>query len=49
MSSSQYLRNKLASMPKVLNTLKPLDSSDITTKKRLSSSRIFPINGQDEF
>ncbi len=48
MSSSQYLRNKLASMPKVLNTLKPLDSSDITTKKRLSSSRFFPINGQDK-
>jgi hypothetical protein len=48
MSSSQYLRNKMASMPKVLNTLKPLDSSDITTKKRLSSSRFFPINGQDK-
>ena len=48
MSSSQYLRNKLASMPRVLNTLKPQDSSDITTKKRLSNSRFFPINGQDK-
>ena len=48
MSSSQYLRNKLASMPRVLNTKKPQDASDITTKKRLSNSRFFPINGQDK-
>jgi hypothetical protein len=48
MSSSQYLRNKLASMPRVLNSKKPQDSSDITTKKRLSNSRFFPINGQDK-
>ena len=48
MSSSQYLRNKMAASPKILNTLKPLDASDITTKKRLSSSRFFPINGQDK-
>lgn len=48
MSSSQYLRNKLASMPRVLNTKKPQDASDITTKKRLSNSRFFPIDGQDK-
>lgn len=48
MSSSQYLRNKLASMPRVLNTKKPQDASDITTKKRLSNSRFFPVNGQDK-
>ncbi len=38
----------MAASPKILNTLKPLDASDITTKKRLSSSRFFPINGQDK-
>jgi hypothetical protein len=48
MSSSQYLRNKLAAMPKVLNTKKPQDASDITTKKRLSNSRFFPITGADK-
>jgi hypothetical protein len=48
MSSSQYLRNKMASMPRVLNTMKPQDASDITTKKRLSNSRFFPINGGDK-
>jgi len=47
MSSSQYLRNKMAASPKILNTKKPQDASDITTKKRLSSSRFFPINGGD--
>lgn len=48
MSSSQYLRNKMAASPKILNTLKPQDASDITTKKRLIASRFFPIDGADK-
>jgi len=48
MSSSQYLRNKMAASPKILNTLKPQDASDITTKKRLIASRFFPISGGDK-
>ena len=48
MSSSQYLRNKMAASPKILNTKKPQDASDITTKKRLSNSRFFPIAGADK-
>ena len=48
MSSSQYLKNKLASMPKVLNTMKPQDASDITNKRRLAASRFFPITGADK-
>jgi hypothetical protein len=48
MSSSQYLRNKMAASPKILNTLKPQDASDITKKKRLIASRFFPIDGADK-
>lgn len=47
MSSSEYLRNKMAATPKILNTLKPREASDITTKKRLAASRFFNLNGGD--
>jgi hypothetical protein len=47
MSSSEYLRKKMAASPKILNTLKPLEASDITTKRRLAASRFFNVNGGD--
>jgi len=37
----------MAAAPKILNTLKPLEASDITTKKRLAASRFFNVNGAD--
>jgi len=38
----------MAASPKILNTLKPQDASDITKKKRLTASRFFPIDGADK-
>jgi hypothetical protein len=37
----------MAAAPKILNTLKPLEASDITTKKRLAASRFFNVDGAD--
>jgi hypothetical protein len=48
MSYSQYLKNKMAAAPKILNTRKPLEASEITTKRRLGASSFFNVDGADK-
>ena len=45
MSYTEYLRSKTSTEPKVLNTKKLRDASEITTANRLGASRVFPVGG----
>jgi len=45
MSSRDYLRNKMAAMPKTIKVQQGTDSSMLTQKKRFISTQTFPIDG----